>query len=100
MRAPGNNNVDLNATEGDFQIGNASTRLKIGVGPTAAYTGNVNFMAADGSSHLALIATGGATVYNFHWVSTFFRPRSVKRSSRLLCRRLPNTGSTVANLLP
>ena len=32
--------------------------------------------------------------------STFVRPRSVKRSSRLLCRKFANTGSTVANRRP
>ena len=30
-----------------------------------------------------------------HWVPTLFNPRNVNRFSRLLCRRLPNTGSTV-----
>ncbi len=34
--------------------------------------------------------------YSFHCPSTLLRPRSVKRVSRLLWRRLPNTGSTVA----
>lgn len=38
-----------------------------------------------------------ARQYHFHCVSTFMRPRSVKRSSRLFARRFPNTGSTVAS---
>ena len=35
-----------------------------------------------------------------HCASNFFCPLSVKRLSCLLCRRLPNTGSTVAKRLP
>lgn len=34
-------------------------------------------------------------LYKCHWVLTFARPLSVKRSSRLLCRMFANTGSTV-----
>jgi hypothetical protein len=33
---------------------------------------------------------------SFHCVSTFCRPRSVKRSSRSFARRFPKTGSTAA----
>ena len=33
--------------------------------------------------------------YRFHWVLTLVRPRWFKRVRRLLCRVLPNTGSTV-----
>lgn len=33
--------------------------------------------------------------YSLHCVPTFLLPRSVNRFSRLLCRMLPNTGSTV-----
>ena len=38
--------------------------------------------------------------YRCHCVFTFSCPRSVKRSSFLLWRKLPNTGSTVAILCP
>src|SRR5262249_14333 len=34
--------------------------------------------------------------YSFHCPSAFVRPRRVKRDNRLLWRRLPKTGSTVA----
>ena len=37
---------------------------------------------------------------SFHCPSTLVRPRSVKRSSPLLCRRFANTGSTVAKRCP
>jgi hypothetical protein len=62
--------------------------------------GALVFGISDSFSHKGRVSTEKGQLqlqYSFHCPSTFVRPHSVKRVSHLLCRRLPNTGSTVAN---
>lgn len=70
LQVPGNNNFDLNSTEGDFRIGNGAYRLKIGVPLEGSGAGDIFIKADGGFSRLNFIAAGGTIIYSNNARST------------------------------
>jgi hypothetical protein len=60
----GNNNWNLDSTEGDFKVGNGTYRLKIGVPNDGYGAGDIAIKADGGQSHLSFIAAGGTGIYS------------------------------------
>jgi hypothetical protein len=55
---------DVNNTEGDFRVGSATHRFKIGVAQTGGGAGDVWMRAHGGTSRLFLKTPGGTTIYS------------------------------------
>jgi hypothetical protein len=60
----GNNNWNLDSSEGDFKVGNGTYRLKIGVPTGGGGAGDIAIKADGGQSHLSFIASGGTGIYS------------------------------------
>jgi hypothetical protein len=64
LQVDGDNAWDLDATEGDLRIGNATHRLKIGVPVGGGGAGDVALKVEGGLARFSITAAGGARVFS------------------------------------